>query len=118
MLPIILYISIALANNAIAYNTLKDLKSIEIPPESKIEWSESKSGKFVGNGNGMQYLGVILVSSDLSEYELENYYQSFDYYIEVESLQNENNYKITMHGDRNIESELINTLLDMDIRGH
>lgn len=76
LLPIITYISIMLFNNGIAYNTLKELKSIELPPNTKIECSESKAGKLVGSGNGMQYFGSILVDSDLTENELKEYYKT------------------------------------------
>jgi len=118
LLPVIIYISITFVNNGIAYNTLKDLKNIELPPNTKIQSSHWQAGKLVGNGNEMQYFGSIVVSSDLCEDELEEYYKSFDKYIDVEDLQNNNDYKITLQGNRNPENEFINFLLDFDIRGH
>ena len=118
LLPVIMYISIMLVNNGIAYNTFKELKSIELPPNTKIEWSESKAGKLVGSGNGMQYFGSILVDSDLSENELKEYYEKYNKYVEVVPLQENNSFKITMQGNRNIDSEFILFLLDLDLRGH
>lgn len=118
LLPVIIYISIMLINNGIAYNTLKELKSIELPPNTKIEWSESKAGKLIGSGNGMQYFGSILVDSDLSENELKEYYKKHNKYIEVVPLQENNSFIITMQGNRNIDSEFMLFLLDLDLRGH
>lgn len=116
LLPVIIYISIMLINNGIAYNTLKELKSIELPPNTKIEWSESKAGKLIGSGNGMQYFGSILVDSDLSENELKEYYKKHNKNIEVVPLQENNSFRITMQGNRNIDSEFILFLLDLDLR--
>ncbi len=36
--------------------------------------SISKAGKLVGNGNGMQYFGAILIKSDRTLEELSSYY--------------------------------------------
>lgn len=35
------------------------------------------AGKLTGNGNGMQFLGAILIKSDLSEEELNHYYAKY-----------------------------------------
>ena len=100
------------------FSDCKKLKSIELPPNTKIEWSESKAGKLIGSGNGMQYFGSILVDSDLSENELKEYYKKHNKYIEVVPLQENNSFRITMQGNRNIDSEFILFLLDLDLRGH
>ena len=48
----------------------KDLVSYELPTNTKLVDSISVAGKLAGNGNGMQYMGSVLVVSDLSEEEL------------------------------------------------
>ena len=49
----------------------------------------SRAGKFTGNGNGMQYFGAMLIKSDLSLAELDEYYSAYrenewDYVVEVQ----------------------------------
>ena len=82
-LPVIVYVIIVIANNSIANNIEKELKSIELPNNTEIVDSISVAGKISGNGNGMQYFGAILVSSELNEDELENYYQNYSKDIHV-----------------------------------
>ena len=77
------YFGIMVVNNSIANRVEKELKSYPLPEQTVFLDSVSIAGKLVGNGNGMQYMGSILVVSDRSEEELYEYYsQSFDY-VEV-----------------------------------
>lgn len=64
-------ISIPLINNHTAYEVEKALCEIPLPEET--EWIESllQTGKLMGNGNGMQYFGAILIRSELSLEELD-----------------------------------------------
>ena len=76
--PIAAYFGIVAANNSIANRVEKELKSYPLPEDTLFLDSVSLAGKLVGNGNGMQYMGSILVISDLTEEELYEYYsQSF-----------------------------------------
>lgn len=68
---------IPFVNNAIALGVENDLKSLPLPDKTAFIESTSKAGKLVGNGNGMQYFGAILIKSDLSLEELDTYYQSY-----------------------------------------
>ena len=68
---------IPVVNNAIALGVENDLKNIPLPEKTELVESTSKAGKLVGNGNGMQYFGAILIKSDLSPEELDAYYQEF-----------------------------------------
>lgn len=79
-------VCIPVANNAIALGVENDLKRLPLPANTELIESTSKAGKLVGNGNGMQYFGAILIKSDLSLEELEAHYQEyrteqFDYLI-------------------------------------
>lgn len=76
LLPLLLYTGVVIANNCIADSVEKDLRAIELPENTRLVESVSIAGKMFGNGNGMQYIGVILVESDLSLEELTEYYMS------------------------------------------
>jgi len=94
-------VGIPIANNAIALGVENDLKDIPLPENTALVESTSKAGKMVGNGNGMQYFGAILLKSDLSLEELDAYYQtyrsgSFDCLI---AEQVSNDILVVEHGD-------------------
>lgn len=67
-------ISIPLVNNGSAKDVEKSLTDIALPEDTELVESISKAGKLVGNGNGMQYFGAILIKSELSLDELTDYY--------------------------------------------
>lgn len=67
-------VSIPLVNNLSAKNVEKQLVEVALPDNTQMIESLSKAGKLVGNGNGMQYFGAILIRSDLTLDELSNYY--------------------------------------------
>ena len=140
-LPIISYVGIVITNNAIADKTEKDLVAYQLPANTEFVDSISIAGKLTGSGNGMQYMGALLVTSELSEEELKDYYSlNFDY-IKVRKQENAkidfihpNNYSfngfsetdgksyysITCWDDDRREKfgEFVSELLDFDIRGH
>ena len=140
LLPILLYTGIVIANNCIADSIEKDLRAIELPENTRLVESVSIAGKMFGNGNGMQYIGVILVESDLSPEELEEYYmthgKSVGEYISVRKQDGQewlgvhtfkhfdadgNYYAIDCmkaNMSHYIDSGFIWELLDMDLRGH
>ena len=70
-------ISIPLVNDHVAKNTAKVIEKIELPEHTEYMESFWKAGKLVGNGNGMQYLGGILIKSELSIDELRTYYTRY-----------------------------------------
>lgn len=138
-LPIISYVGIVITNNYIADTIEKNLVSYELPANTELIDSISAAGKFTGNGNGMQYMGAILVDSDLSLEELTEYYSSkFDYIkvneqetVKLDSIQNvsfnadmdlgeKSYYSIICWDDDRKETfgNFISELLDFDIRGH
>ena len=67
-------ISIPLVNNYSANNVEQELLSIALPAGTEMIESLSIAGKVVGNGNGMQYFGAILIKSEHTLDELFNYY--------------------------------------------
>ena len=70
-------ISIPFINNHTAYKVEKTLCEIPLPEETELIESVSQAGKLMGNGNGMQYFGAILIRSDLSLEELDVYYSGY-----------------------------------------
>ncbi len=141
VLPIISYVGIVITNNYIADKIEKDLVAYELPTNTEFVDSISIAGKMTGSGNGMQYMGAILVKSDLSEEELNEYYTSSFDFIEVRKQDDANidfihpkNYRFNAFEEENkdfyysitcwdsnrkeIYGDFITELLDFDIRGH
>lgn len=69
---------IPVINNAIALGIENDLKELPLPPNTALVESISTAGKLVGNGNGMQYFGAVLIKSELPADELLAYYADHD----------------------------------------
>lgn len=135
------YIGIVITNNSIADKIEKDLAGHQLPTNTELVDSISIAGKLTGNGNGMQYMGAILVDSDLSEMELKEYYSSEFEYVEIRKQETAdidfihtgnysfNNFSETNNGSyysiacwddsrREKFGDFICELLDFDIRGH
>ena len=72
-----LLISIPVVNDLTAAQVKNRLEGLPLPENSMQVDSLSKAGKMTGNGNGMQYLGAILVESDLSLGEMKSHYAQF-----------------------------------------
>ena len=70
-------VGIPLANNHYAKQVEKELRETPLPEKTEIIDSVSQTGKLVGNGNGMQYFGAILLKSKLSLNNLEDYYSAY-----------------------------------------
>lgn len=71
---ILFLISIPRVNDHIAKQTMTELAQVPMPEQTKCIEKVSAAGKLSGNGNGMQYLGALLVKSDLSLKNLKKYY--------------------------------------------
>ncbi len=67
-------LSVPFINDHIAEDTERGLKKIPLPEATEFIESVSCAGKLVGNGNGMQYFGALLLKSELSADELQAYY--------------------------------------------
>lgn len=127
-------ISIPLINDYTAYKVEKALRETPLPEGTELIESLSKAGKLTGNGNGMQYFGAILIRSDLSLEELDEYYSDYrsnewDYYVEVQKGQSVEEIE---HGTLQFSEEINGSgyyivsswgsgnsfLEEFDIRGH
>ncbi len=88
VLSIVGYTSIVITNNCVANRIEKNLLAYELPANTVLVDSLSIAEKLVGNGNGMQYMGCLLVESDLTGEELEAHYSTEFEYIEVHLQEN------------------------------
>ena len=127
-------ISIPLINNHTAYKVEKELCETPLPEKTELIESISRAGKLTGNGNGMQYFGAILIQSELSLKELDDYYSDYrsnewEYLVKIQEGQSIEGID---HGTLQFAEEIKdrgyyivyswgsgNSLLDeLDIRGH
>lgn len=77
LLIISIPIIITCGNDRFAENVVSELKSTPLPSNTEIVANKSIAGKLSGNGNGMQYLGVIVVKSELNNEQLNTYYNNY-----------------------------------------
>ena len=127
-------IAIPIVNDNVAEKTAKELVKIPMPEGTEYIESKSRAGKLVGNGNGMQYFGAILIQSELSLEELQEYYSDYadsEWECIVER-QTDNEISVLEHGSLEFESEITGDKFfvvyswgsndsifnEFDIRGH
>lgn len=77
VVPVLLVVSTPLVNDYIASSIKKDLKELSLPAKTVIVDAVSSAGKLVGNGNGMQYFGAILIKSELNLNALKEFYSTY-----------------------------------------
>ena len=133
-------ISIPIMNDYCAHKVVKQLKETPLPENTELLESKSIAGKLSGNGNGMDYLGIILIKSKLSINELEAYYSNYrndewEYLVEVQKGQEPNmtDHTLGLHftekiGDKGYyivyswgdgpKSIFMKSLMESDLRGH
>ena len=135
ILVLLFAVSVPIVNNITAANVAGDLEDIPLPENTELVESISAAGKFVGNGNGMQYFGAVLIKTDLSLDELNSYYSDYrenEFSLLVEK-QESGEIAVIEHGSLVFESELSSTedyyivyswgdgidlFADLDLRGH
>lgn len=85
LIPIILMVVVTVVNDNTASAVEVELISVPLPENTVYLESFSRAGRFVGNGNGMQYLGAMLITSELTYEELESYYSQYDCQVYVQN---------------------------------
>ena len=68
-------LTVFIVNDRIAAGLERRLLSAALPQDARIIGSKSTAGKKLGNGNGMQRFGAMLVESGLGDYELVRLYE-------------------------------------------
>ena len=89
---VVLLVATPIVNNYSASKIEKQLLALPLPEKTEYIESISKAGKMTGNGNGMQFLGAMLVQSELTLEELDAYYAAYrknqwDCMVEVQESQ-------------------------------
>lgn len=129
-------VSIPAVNDLHAKRVADELSALPLPENTRIIGRTSAAGKLWGSGNGMQYMGALLIESGLSLEELEAYYsESGMEYCSV-SRQSGKEITVTEHGkygfktdadpdDHYIvyalgkhDSPVIQLYSELDLRGH
>ena len=70
-------ISIPVVNDLTAKGVQNRLLEIPLPNDTQCVESVCRAGKFTGNGNGMQYFGAMLIKSELTLEQLNDYYENY-----------------------------------------
>lgn len=130
VLLIVFFATIPLVNDLTAVQTASELEALPLPEGTALIESISKAGKLVGNSNGMQYFGAILIKSDLSLDELTAHYAALgDYTVQKQTAQAIDGIE---HGTLSFESEItgegyfivftwgdgMGLYEELDLRGH
>ena len=134
VLLLIFLLSIPIVNDNVAKKTAERIKDTQLPNDSEYVESFSAAGKLVGNGNGMQYLGGILIRSEQSLEALKMYYSQFSQNEWEFIVENQKGRNVSMieQGTLRLESDAEgdnyfivytwgdnDTIFDaLDIRGH
>lgn len=131
---------IVLMNNEIANRTTEELANIQLPENTQVVDTISIAGKVSGNGNGMQYFGAVLLKTNLSEEELDTYYQQYrgnsskflikkqetekievidkpGYYFQTFNEEDKEKYYI-LYSYGSADGIFLEDLLELDLRGH
>ncbi|MBE6776146.1 MAG: hypothetical protein E7543_08165 [Ruminococcaceae bacterium] len=142
LIPCIFSVTVMLVNDIAANKTEKELSVFPLPEKTQLAETNSVAGKLYGNGNGMQYIGQLLVTTELTEEELYAHYSEVDEYIVIKKMDSpviseyfpkqefksfdstKNNYMVELVRynpgtfDSYFSENFFWKLLDCDIRGH
>lgn len=99
-------IFIPIHNDHIASEIEHTLLETPLPENTEVIESVNVAGKLTGNGNGMNFFGGMLIKTELTEDELEQFYSEIREYGFEYLIVNQNSDKISVieHGDYNFES--------------
>lgn len=124
-----------IVNDISAKQVMRDIDAIPLPDNTQVAARFSRAGKLVGNGNGMQFFGTVLLESELSLEELDQYYSAYrktdwDYIVKEQKTQS---IDVIEHGLASFETEMsdeknyyiiyswgegISPFQDFDLRGN
>lgn len=131
---VLFFISCPIVNTITASSVAKEIWDIPLPPQTEKIERISKAGKLVGNGNGMQFFGAVLLESQLSFDELKKYYSDYSQneWSCIVDKQNSNEIDEIEHGKLNFDSSVdtsrsfivyswgngVFPFCEFDLRGH
>ncbi len=70
------FVSIPLVNDAAARAVESELLALPLPEGAELVDSMSQAAKISGNGNGMQYVGALLIRSGQQIYRIRDFYDA------------------------------------------
>lgn len=103
VLLVVFLLSIPFINNYLASRIATEIEQIPLPEKTTYIESVSRADKMVGNGNGIQYLGAVLIKSDLSIEELNEFYAEYND-LKIEEQTNEK-IEFIDHGELSFEHD-------------
>lgn len=105
-----IFIAVPLVNNHTASAVKKELIRLPLPSQTQRIDAISTAGKFVGNGNGMQFFGAMLIKSDLSLEALNAYYSRYrkNEWSCIVEPQRDGKIRVTDRGDLSLTSLNLN----------
>ncbi len=133
---VVFYVSVPVVNDLHAKRVADKLSSLPLPEDTRIAEKTSAAGKLWGNGNGMQYMGAILIESGLTPEELEEFYSEGGIEYCRVSRQTGKEITVTEHGKYSFNTEIssddfyivyalgkhdsfiIQLFSELDLRGH
>ena len=129
LVMIVLSFVISIVNDNTAAGVERELVSLPLPEKTVFVESLSKAGKLVGNGNGMQYYGAMLITSQMPLEGLQSYYKQYncDVFIQktsdIDNLHGSVGFKTDPVPDNAYRVELWGEspswfFAEFDIRGH
>lgn len=70
-------VAVPMINNAIAYGIEKDLRALPLPDGAQLIVSGSAAQRYSDTGNGIEYLGALLLRTDMTREELAAFYAPY-----------------------------------------
>lgn len=68
------YVIVSVQNDAVAQGVERELLALPVPADTEAIDSFSQVGRYAGAGNGTEYLGALLIESELPRAEIEVFY--------------------------------------------
>lgn len=105
LLAVCFCVSIPVVNDLYAKRIADELSALPLPENTRIAEKMSAAAKLWGNGNGMQYMGALLLESELPLDELEEFYSESAMPCRI-SRQDGKTIKVTEHGNYGFNTEI------------
>lgn len=105
LLTVCFCVSIPIVNDMYAKRVADELSTLPLPENTRIAEKMSAAAKLWGNGNGMQYMGALLIESELPLDELEEFYSESTMQCRI-SRQDGKTITVTEHGNYGFNTEI------------
>lgn len=105
LLTVCFFVSIPIVNDLYAKRVADELSSLPLPENTRIAEKTSAAAKLWGNGNGMQYMGALLIESGLPLDKLEKFYSESAMQCRI-SRQDDKTITVTEHGNYGFNTEI------------